>query len=560
MKKHLDYILSNQSEDGWLGPRDPNGNFGKGKFGQLDPWPVFVFLKAVTQYAEAFPNDERIIPAMLKFMKMLKTHLDTKTLEPYVWAKFRWQDLVVSIHWLYDRTVGQDWLLELSATAHSQGYDWVPHFKDFKFKEKSKDKHCSLDCHGVNNAQGIKQGAVQFREQQTDEFKNNVQIALDNLDKYHGTPTGIFSADELLAGLNPAQGTELCAVVEYMYSLEVALNNVGNASWADRLESIAFNALPSTFDPAMMYHQYVQQPNQVVANKGKKLWWTNDGDASNLYGVAPNYGCCTANYHQGWPKFVSSLWMKRTSDQALVAVAYAPSTVSAYIQGATVNVELKTEYPFGNGTLEFVLTASNTAQFPLALRIPAWSSGVKIVILNDGSVHEPTVTGAFYSINRIWEKGVTYRIIMTIPLQARLTPQFEGSISVFRGPLLFGLKRDPIATKVENCKANECDDPFDYELTSETQWNYALKVDNLEKAIQFTLHPISNMPFSPTAEPVKATVQARQVPSWSLDIDYQAAITIPQSPVVSDEPLRNLTLVPFGSTNLRVSVFPYLKN
>jgi hypothetical protein len=36
----------------------------------------------------------------------------------------------------------------------------------------------------------------------------------------------------------------------------------------------------------------------------------HNGPDSNLYRLEPNFGCCTANLHQGWPKFASSLWMK----------------------------------------------------------------------------------------------------------------------------------------------------------------------------------------------------------------------------------------------------------
>ena len=40
----------------------------------------------------------------------------------------------------------------------------------------------------------------------------------DLLFKYHGRPSGIYSADEYLAGLEAVRGTELCLVVETMFS------------------------------------------------------------------------------------------------------------------------------------------------------------------------------------------------------------------------------------------------------------------------------------------------------------------------------------------------------
>lgn len=40
----------------------------------------------------------------------------------------------------------------------------------------------------------------------------------DLLFQYHGRPSGIFAADEYLAGLEAVRGTELCLVVETMFS------------------------------------------------------------------------------------------------------------------------------------------------------------------------------------------------------------------------------------------------------------------------------------------------------------------------------------------------------
>ena len=87
---------------------------------------------------------------------------------------------------------------------------------------------------------------------------------------------------------------------------------------------MAFNALPATFTPDMWAHQYDQQVNQVQCTINPDHMWTTNGPESNLYGLEPNYGCCTSNMHQGWPKFAAHLWMK-TPDEGLAAVAYAPS-------------------------------------------------------------------------------------------------------------------------------------------------------------------------------------------------------------------------------------------
>src|SRR5919198_240212 len=172
-----------------------------------------------------------------------------------------------------------------------------------------------------------------------------VYPALENLDRYHGQVTGVFSGDEHYAGKDPTQGTELCAVVEYMFSLEVLLSILGDAALGDRLERIAYNALPAANTPDFWAHQYDQQVNQVLCSVAPRHW-TNNGPDSNIFGLEPNYGCCTANLHQGWPKLAASLWMATPGD-GLAAVAYAPSEVTARAdEGVEVRIVEETEYPF----------------------------------------------------------------------------------------------------------------------------------------------------------------------------------------------------------------------
>src|SRR5262249_27757950 len=196
----------------------------------------------------------------------------------------------------------------------------------------------------------------------------SVHHAMEMLDRYHGQPTGVFTGDEHYAGLNPSQGTELCTVVEYMFSLEELLPILGDPGLADRLELIAYNALPAAHTADMWAHQYDQQVNQVLCTVAPRQW-TNNGDDANIYGLEPNFGCCTANMHQGWPKFVKSLWMATGEKEGLVAVAYGPCQVTALVgDGVEVTVVEETEYPFRE-TITFRIQTEQAVRFPLMLRI-----------------------------------------------------------------------------------------------------------------------------------------------------------------------------------------------
>ena len=106
---------------------------------------------------------------------------------------------------------------------------------------------------------------------------------IDKLDRYHGMVTGMFTGDECLAGKQPTHGTELCAVVEYAFSLEVLLSVLGDPAFGDRLEQIVFNALPATFSPDMWSHQYDQQVNQVECSvRDDRIWNTNGPESNTL--------------------------------------------------------------------------------------------------------------------------------------------------------------------------------------------------------------------------------------------------------------------------------------
>jgi hypothetical protein len=531
VKPWVDWTLDHQRPDGQIGPEK-----------NVDWWPIMIMLKVLTQYHEA-TGDPRVIPLLEKYFACQSRMLAAQPLKS--WAIYRWQDELASLLWLYNRT-GSPKLLELAQQLKAQGFDWRKFYENFPYSGRIAAGQNKHESHGVNNAMGLKTAALWYLVSHDPADRAGTGMALNVLDKFEGLPNGMFSADEHFAGRNPSQGIELCAVVEMMFSLELDLAVLGDARLGDRLEKLAFNPLPGTQTADQWSHQYDQQPNQASVTLGRRGWTTNGPD-SNLFGFAPNFGCCTANLHQGWPKFTASLWMA-SPDDGLAVAAYAPCEVRTSIKGVDVLVEEATEYPFRD-RISLTVSPASPARFPLYLRIPEWTSDP--VIVAGGQTVPAVKPGTYHRVEREWRKGD--RVEITLPMPVRAIEGFNGSVSMERGPLVYSLRIGESWSKLK-----QTGPVTDWEVYPTSPWNYGLRVDvkNPADSFQVREQPIPKQPFNNASPPIILEAKARRLPQWVV-VDDSAAPP-PQSPVTSqlqDEPV---TLVPYGAARLRITSFPVL--
>ena len=550
----VNYTLAHADAEGYLGPeffktpKDPN----------YSRWPQNVFFRALAAVSDA--RDPELAPIGAKIVEEMQRHyLSDKA---SYGTPVRNVTNIEAMLWCYGRT-GDPRLLALAESVW-QEYMKVaedPEHGDMQPLRVYADS--PINCHGCTYAEIMKLPAILYMNTGKEEYLRFAAAANRRVADHHMLIDGIPSTTEFYRTVTALDSHETCDISDHTWSWGYMLMATGDSTWADRVERACFNAAPGAIKNDWKSLQYFSCPNQFLATLNSDHNYPSAGGRQMAY--QPNPGqkvaCCAGNVHRIFPNYAIRMWMK-TMDGGLAAVLYGPSKVKTVVGPENQKIEIvqTTDFPF-NDRIRLKIDTALPVRFPLSLRVPGWCSN-PMLKLNGANVNQPVDGKGFLVLDRTFKPGD--EIVLTLPMSVAVTRWPQNGMGIERGPLVYSMPIKEIWKSCVEPGFSTADFPS-WEVTPASAWNYGIALDpaKLDGEVEINIEP---GPVEKPWEnpPISLIVPFRKIEGWKLLSNPEAptqkftpALPDPNRSEVSDA-VERIALDPYGSTQLRVTIFPAL--
>ena len=538
-----DSTLINKGKDGvyyTISHPQKNGRLGPDLF--PSQWPIAVFFRAMQAEYEATKNAQ-ILDAL---------HQHYLSYTPKELGEFK--RAIVNIEgalWVYGKT-GDNKLIELAEKAYALG--------GFELNLTKCLADTNAATHGVTYMEMAKLPAILYSYTGKKIYLDAAVNAMKKLDRDNMLPDGVPTSNEFIGNKNPLNSHETCDISDYTWAVGYLLMATGDAVWADHIEKAIFNAGPGAVSKDFRNLQYFSSPNQVIATGNSNQNAYKRGLTWMAYWPCHETECCAGNVHRFMPNYVARMWLSNNSGGP-VAALYGPSIKNlTFPDNKRVTIHEKTTYPFSE-KVTFTFDMAQPVKMPFTFRIPAWCNTASVFI-NGQRYKGKLKPGTFVTLNRRFSNSD--EIILELPMSIRLEKDDRWGTSIQRGPLLFAYAV-PEKVTIDNAVYPDLDGKRSpdasfpaLDIRPAGVWNLALNLNSSSRLsqVKVLLHKTASYPFDPGKSPITIQVPAMQIKGVKLEEDRFTPILPGQVDSNELSRPRMIDLVPYGSTRLRLSVFP----
>lgn len=466
---------------------------------------------------------------------------------------------VEEICWLYGITKDEK-LLEMAEEAYRLFKSNIENRNragaDIQFGNDRKPDH-----HVVVYLELVKIPAILYSYTGNQEYLDEALNGIRKAEKFNMLASGLPSSTEHFAGISELSGSETCNTAVFPHTYGYLFRTTGQAELGDKIEKAVFNAGLGSITKDFKSHQYFSSPNQFIATLNSN----NFGHHPSRMMYAPGHDveCCTGNVNRFMPYYVEQMWLSAPNN-GLVASLFGPTSVNASVgkNKTPITVTEDTNYPFSD-TIKFKFQMDDSTEFPFLIRIPEWSKQTQILV-NGVAIKDNITPGSFFKLDRIFSNNDI--ITLYFPMEITTSNWPNNGITIERGPLVFSLQIDETTSIVGQYERATTEFPA-IERRPNSDWNYALNLYEDEKqAIEIIETNTTGYPWDNGNSPIRIKVPVKKVTNWKMKkvLDEKmnkSFLTTPEFPdeIQTESESEQIELVPYGSTQLRLTVFPEVK-
>jgi hypothetical protein len=300
-------------------------------------------------------------------------------------------------------------------------------------------------------------------------------------------------------------------------------------------------------------HVYHQMPNRIpgVAYEHE--------DAKTHYIPEHEPICCCNNLTRVLPNFVGN-GIQYSRDGGMAVLLYGPLDVQAEIDTTRLTVSVETSYPFRE-EIRISLSLEAPKSFPFHFRVPGWCAGPALSV-NGESTACPMTNKGFICIHREWRDGDV--IDLRFPMSLCVTETSEKRLVDEEG-------NEPYFARYgEDRSLNDIAEGAPYVTVERGPLSFALPLDgyrDAQHALVWDRDAPENSFKVQTHEMEKDWDWSHQAPvtieALVQRIDWDFVSGHPEMPPETFAPqpaaMKKVQLVPYGTPDFRISMFPVIK-